>query len=198
MLSISSSPKHLASSTVYKIPPLSSSRGHRAADWGNVEEPLWNGRLRIIAQGKNCFIRLEDGKTGELFAVCPYEEDKGCVEPVVDSSRYFVLKIEDQARHAFIGLGFLDRGHAFDFNVALQDHFKQLAAEERAEEQRKSGPQQPQHDFSLRDGQMLSLSIAGGSGTSGRRNRPPRPAAGQNEGELPPLLPPPPPPGRRQ
>ncbi|KAF8935188.1 Adaptin ear-binding coat-associated protein 2 [Dissophora ornata] len=168
---------------VYKVPPLSSSRGHKAADWGDVDEPLWRGRLRIIAQGKKCFIRLEDGKTGDLFAVCPYEENKGCIESVTDSSRYFVLKIEDQGRHAFIGLGFLDRSHAFDFNVALQDHFKHLRAEEKSAELKKAGAEQPKHDFSLKEGQTLSLHIASGTGSaSGRRNRPPRPAASEQEG----------------
>lgn len=35
--------------------------------------------------------------------------------------KYFVLSA---GRSAFIGVGFGDRGDAFDFNVALQDHFK--------------------------------------------------------------------------
>ncbi|CAJ0837637.1 10570_t:CDS:2, partial [Entrophospora sp. SA101] len=84
------------------------------SDWGDMEAYLWKGRLRIISKGEKCFIRLEDGGT-----------DKNSVESVRDSSRYFVLRVEDDdGRHAFIGMGFRERTEAFDFQVALQDHIK--------------------------------------------------------------------------
>ncbi|KAF9123505.1 hypothetical protein BG015_005297, partial [Linnemannia schmuckeri] len=73
-----------------------------------------------------------------------------------------------------------------------------LAAEERSAEQKKAGVQQPKLDFSLKEGQTLNLTIAGGgTGASTRRNRPPRPAT-SDDGVLPALLPPPPPPGKRK
>lgn len=62
---------------------------------------------------------------GELFVACPYTDEKS-VEAVLDSSRYFVIKVVDldSGRHAFLGLGFAERSDAFDFNVALQDFLK--------------------------------------------------------------------------
>jgi hypothetical protein len=38
-----------------------------AAEWGDMQAFLWKGRLRIIAQGKKCSIRLEDSATGKAW-----------------------------------------------------------------------------------------------------------------------------------
>ena len=56
------------------------------------------------------------------------------VEPVIDSSRYFVLRVEDEAtrRHAFLGLGFRERDAASDFKLAVQEHQQQALREKKA------------------------------------------------------------------
>ena len=71
-------------------------RTHRAADW-NLSNPDWKGRLKIVAKKGKCLIKLEE-RSGELFAICPVESHPGvAVEPVSDSSRYFVLKLEESS-----------------------------------------------------------------------------------------------------
>ena len=74
-------------------------------------------------------IFISQKNQGELFAACPVDAyPSPAVESVTDSARYFVLRIKDESgRSAFIGLGFTDRSDSFDFNVALQDHFKLVA-----------------------------------------------------------------------
>lgn len=68
---------------------------YRAADW-NLNEPQWSGRMRMVAKGISCIVFLEDKTNGELFAKCPIDNYPGvAVEPVSDSSRYFVLRIQD-------------------------------------------------------------------------------------------------------
>jgi adaptin ear-binding coat-associated protein 1/2 len=88
---------------------------------------LWSGCCKVVASGEDCFVRLEDPVTGKPFAVCTVNTKPGApkaVEKVIDSSRFFFLRIENKGKHAFIGIGFQERTEAFDFNVALQDHQK--------------------------------------------------------------------------
>ncbi|KAE8709372.1 Detected protein of confused Function [Hibiscus syriacus] len=121
--------------TVYKILPRSTSGGYKCGEWLQSES-IWSGRLRVVSCKDRCEIRLEDPNTAELFAACfiyPGQRESS-VEPALDSSRYFVLKIEDgNGKHAFIGLGFNERNEAFDFNVALSDHEKYVSRENEKE-----------------------------------------------------------------
>ncbi|CAM8888559.1 unnamed protein product [Rhodiola kirilowii] len=107
--------------SVFKIPPRSTSGGYKCGEWLQTDR-IWTGRLRVVSCKVRCEIRMEDPNSVELFAACfvlPGQRES-CVEPVLDSSRYFVLKIEDgNGKHAFIGLGFSERNEAFDFNVGF-------------------------------------------------------------------------------
>lgn len=170
---------------VFKIPPKTSNRGYRAADW-NLQEPQWTGRMRLVAKGEELIMKLEDKTSGELFAKCPIDKYPGvALESVTDSSRYFVVKIQDDnGRAAYIGLGFGDRSDSFDLNVTLQDHFKWLRKEHEGEQI----PQQ-QLDLGFKDGETIKINmkITKKDGNEGGRLR--RGGAGIGGGGL---LPPPP------
>ncbi|XP_054250987.1 adaptin ear-binding coat-associated protein 2 [Indicator indicator] len=175
---------------VYRVPPRASNRGYRAAEW-QLDQPVWSGRLRITAKGKTAFIKLEDKNSGELYAQAPVEQFPGiAVESVTDSSRYFVIRIEDgNGRRAFIGVGFVDRGDAFDFNVALQDHFKWVRQQSELAKQAENPEQGPKLDLGFKEGQTIKLNIANMKKKEGGTGNPrPRPAG---PGGLS-LLPPPP------
>uniref|UniRef100_A0A8C8RLS9 NECAP endocytosis associated 2 n=1 Tax=Pelusios castaneus TaxID=367368 RepID=A0A8C8RLS9_9SAUR len=146
---------------VYRVPPRSSNRGYRAAEW-QLDQPAWSGRLRITSKGKIAFIKLEDKNSGELFAQAAVDQFPSiAVEGVTDSSRYFVIRIEDEnGRRAFIGLGFVDRGDAFDFNVAIQDHFKWVKQQSELAKQAQNPDQGPKLDLGFKEGQTIKLNIA--------------------------------------
>ncbi|XP_072303303.1 adaptin ear-binding coat-associated protein 1 [Eucyclogobius newberryi] len=167
---------------VYRIPPRASNRAYRAADW-KLDTPDWSGRMRITAKGNVAFIKLEDKVSGELFAQAPVSEYPGVtVETVSDSSRYFVIRIQDDnGRGAFIGVGFGDRGDAFDFNVALQDHFKWVKQETELSKNAHLADSGPKLDLGFKEGQTITLNIG-----QGKKRDKPRPQGAGGFGLLPP------------
>ncbi|KAI7835318.1 hypothetical protein COHA_004710 [Chlorella ohadii] len=166
---------------VYRVPPATTV-GHRAELW-DVNKWLATVSLRVVQADDDAYVRLLDEKTGELFAECPVPTDKPlqtAIEPVIDSSRYFVLRIVDRAsgRHAFIGVGFRERSEASDFNAALHEFLQYIkrkrtaeamrhAYEERLQSQASAGsesseaasPLAPLPDLSIKEGETLRLRI---------------------------------------
>ncbi|XKL65743.1 hypothetical protein PGB90_009163 [Kerria lacca] len=170
---------------VFKIPSRTSIKNYRAADW-NLNEPQWSGRLRMVAKGSQCILFLEDKINGELFAKCPVESYPSvAIEAVSDSSRYFVIRIQDDnGRTAYVGLGFIDRSDSFDFNVALQDHFKWLKKTEEIVREE----QEPKKDLDLRfkEGETIKINmkITKKDGTDSTLKS--KPKIGTSSGILPP------------
>jgi hypothetical protein len=172
-------------SHVFKLPTRQTgSIGWRGADW---KEKVWHGTVKVVDRNnitavlligndgdKGASGRGGEGNTGRskgtIFAVCPIIDGVNAVERCVDSSRYFVLRIENQGgRHMFIGLAFNERNDAFDFNTALQDAKKErdFAEQAAAAELNGSGgasangfgQSYPSTDYSLKDGETIKVHI---------------------------------------
>ncbi|CAN6572982.1 hypothetical protein ACFX13_047786 [Malus domestica] len=148
---------------VYLIPPRKSAASYRADEW-DVNKWVWDGILKVISKGEECIIRLEDKKTNELYARAFLRNgEPHPVEPVIDSSRYFVLRVEEnidgRLRHAFIGIGFRERTEAYDFQAALHDHMKYLDKKKTAEEMEQKFQQTSLVDYSLKEGETIVLQL---------------------------------------
>ncbi|VDN26690.1 unnamed protein product [Gongylonema pulchrum] len=115
--------------------------------------------MRLVAIGKKLELRLEDRASGQLFAKCPVDEYPGIsIEPVVDSSRYFVVRLKnDNGQTAFIGMGFADRSDSFDLNVALQEHFSYIQKSAAFDSEKLSD--QPKLDLGFKEGQTITINF---------------------------------------
>ncbi|KAK4420917.1 Adaptin ear-binding coat-associated protein 2 [Sesamum alatum] len=154
---------HVSECYVYLIPPRKTAASYRADEW-NVNKWAWEGTLKVVSKGEECIIRLEDKKTGELYARAFLRDgEPHPVEAVIDSSRYFVLRVEEniggRLRHAFIGIGFRERTEAYDFQAALHDHMKYLNKKKTAEEMEQQFQNTSSVDYSLKDGETLVLQL---------------------------------------
>ncbi|KAJ0971756.1 hypothetical protein J5N97_019715 [Dioscorea zingiberensis] len=160
---------HVNECYVYLIPPRKSSASYRADEW-NVNKWVWEGALKVVSKGEECTIRLEDKTSGELYARAFLRNgEPHPVEPVIDSSRYFVLRVEEniggRQRHAFIGIGFRERTEAYDFQAALYDHMKYLNKKKTAEEMEQHFQTTSSVDYSLKEGETLVLQIKNKGGS---------------------------------
>jgi len=137
---------------VFKLPPRqSASIGWRGADW---KEKVWQGTVKVVERLDQTAVLLVDRNKGSIFAVCPVKE--GAVDRCVDSSRYFVLRIENaNGRHMFIGVAFNERNDAFDFNTALEDSRR----EREMEHHPVAAFAGPSKDYSIKEGEKIRVSI---------------------------------------
>jgi len=144
---------------VFKLPPRQSAGGWRGADW---DQEVWQGMVKVVERGELTVVLLVDRNTGAIFAVCPVKD--GAVDRCVDSSRYFVVRVENaNGRHMFIGMAFNERNDAFDFNTALEDARKERELEKNPVEL----PKVPAKDYRLKEGEKIKVKIGKVGGSSG-------------------------------
>ena len=148
-------------SHVFKLPTRQTgSIGWRGADW---KEKVWHGTVKVVDRDSLTAVLLVDAQKNTIFAVCPIKDGVNAVERCVDSSRYFVLRIENQlGRHMFIGLAFNERNDAFDFNTAMQDAKKEREFELNAHLSGKNDMNTTTFantDYSLKKGEKIKVNI---------------------------------------
>lgn len=52
---------------------MKANEGHRANEWGDLSQPLWKGRLRIMEKSSGVNIVFEDSQTGARAPVSPHD-----------------------------------------------------------------------------------------------------------------------------
>ena len=43
---------------------MKANEGHRAQEWGDLAQPLWRGRMRVVERSDSVFLLFEDAQTG--------------------------------------------------------------------------------------------------------------------------------------
>merc|ERR1711874_200395 len=154
---------------VYRIPPQTKAAGWKANDW-NLKKPDWNGKMKLVTMGKGAKIKLVEKDNDSLFRECPIETYPGlAIQSVTDSSRYFVIKVTEDGKNVYLGLGFEDRSDSFDLNSTLHDYFKGLLVEEKIEQEKEAPPEKL--DLALKQGETIKVSINLPTKKSGARSK---------------------------
>ncbi len=165
---------------IFKLPPRTSASGWRGADW---REELWVGTCKVVDRRDQTAVMLlhktsnptttstnaallpPTATTSNIFAICLALEP-GAVDRCIDSSRYFVLRVESSlGDRKYIGLAFNDRNDAFDFNASLEDakRERQLETTSLSSPTSSTSPTATSIsniDYSLKEGQKIHVNIS--------------------------------------
>jgi hypothetical protein len=136
---------------VYGVPARVGLNAYQAESWG-LDKPIFTGELHVVGRAHTLQLRLQEpgsmsgsGLGGALFA-CSVDLDmlqagvsiplEAFLEPVRDSSRYFVIRVRSPqtGQVASLGIGFRERSSAFDLNAALQDRARSVQRHAQLEE----------------------------------------------------------------
>lgn len=191
----------------------------RADSW-DPQNPFMTGSLQVIQKGDACWVQLYEPlateadasstSTRTLFAQCPLVITSDMpldvhVQDCVDSSRYFMLRVEDEQtkRSAYVGIGFPERTSAFHFKACLQDYVKYVqrqievaaltaAAQASAEESKDDSAPQVSN-LKLPEGATIHVNLKNASGEPSEQALRRRASSGTDNGPKKiPLIPPPP------
>jgi len=165
---------------VYKVATTHSSRGFCAGDWG-LDKPLATCTCIVKSRGVQAAIQLFDNKSKgqnnrkmlaqSVILLDPdLTTDKSKIEwyceSVTDSSRYFVLKVQnprDPTKVASLGIGFRQKESAYSFTAALQDHAKYVKRLRAATSKPSLTSSEPTKDMSLAgvlgDGGKIKINV---------------------------------------
>jgi len=137
----------------------STSSSSSAQDW---KEPIWQGRCRVLGKGCNLTIKLVAARSDDLFAECfiPHGEHGRYVAEALDSGRHFLLNLANGQGPKQIGLAFDDLCDASDFKCCLHTFGARLG-EFGSELDTLTSPKIEKKDFSLREGQTITVSLKG-------------------------------------
>mmetsp|Transcript_27010 Transcript_27010/g.65552 ORF Transcript_27010/g.65552 Transcript_27010/m.65552 type:complete len:252 (-) Transcript_27010:310-1065(-) len=115
---------------VYRVPPMATSGGHRAENW-DLSNPLQTCGFQVERRDNDLFLLFTTENHTKLFALAKCQNNPArSVEPVMDSSRYFVTHIQNNhGKSALIGFGFRDRDVAIDLLGNLQQFQKSIERE---------------------------------------------------------------------
>jgi hypothetical protein len=98
---------------------------------------IWSGKIRVVRKYSESgtalpthSVHLLELGSDAVFAICPLKDEAqhagGSFQIANDSSRCFVLRVEQGDQHAYLGINFEEKADAFRFCTAVVERNKRL------------------------------------------------------------------------